>query len=60
MIKNIKKKITFLFLIVLSAFGFCSIVNTSKDDKTVNAAGSNINQLITIPGSHTQVRICYT
>lgn len=60
MIKNIKKKITFLFLIVLSAFGFCSIVNTSKVDKTVNAAGSNINQLITIPGSHTQVRICYT
>lgn len=60
MIKNIKKKITFLFLIVLSAFGFCSIVNTSKDDKTVNAAGSNINQLITIPGSHTKVRICYT
>lgn len=60
MIKNIKKKITFLFCIVLSAFWFCSIVNTSKDDKTVNAAGSNINQLITIPGSHTQVRICYT
>ena len=60
MIKNIKKRITLLFLLILTIFGF-SVLNQNNDSKNmVSAASSNINQLVTIPGSHTQVRICYT
>lgn len=60
MIKNIKKKIILFFLMIFSIFGLNSIISTSKIDKTVNAAGSNINQNINIPGTNTNVRVCYT
>lgn len=60
MIKNIKKKIILFFLIVLSIFGLNSIISTSKIDKTVNAAGSNINQWVSIAGTNVKVKVCYT
>ena len=60
MIKNIKKKIILFFLIVLSIFGLNSIISTSKIDKTVNAAGTNINQWVSIAGTNVKVKVCYT
>lgn len=60
MIKNIKKKIILFFLIVLSIFGLNSIISTSKIDKTVNAAGSNINQWVSIAGTNVKIKVCYT
>lgn len=60
MIKNIKKKIILFFLIVLSIFGLNSIISTSKMDKTVNAAGTNINQWVSIAGTNVKVKVCYT
>lgn len=60
MIKNIKKKIILFFLIILSIFGLNSIISTSKIDKTVNAAGTNINQWVSIAGTNVKVKVCYT
>ncbi len=60
MIKNIKKKIILFFLIILSIFGLNSIISTSKIDKTVNAAGSNINQWVSIAGTNVKIKVCYT
>lgn len=47
-------------MIVLSIFGLNSIISTSKIDKTVNAAGSNINQWVSIAGTNVKIKVCYT